>query len=164
MGCFQSPVPGSGSNSVILPALPSQSLASSGGSFFTVMFGQDFAYGGGGLRAAGVVGGEGFEGGDVLRVEIDDERGDKVLFALLGALGGVDEAVGDARHCRDDHDDGALGGGRFDDRGGALDAVGVAYRGTAEFHDLEGEGHFRLGIYFRTREGACGGGKAVPVT
>ena len=43
-GCFQSPVPGSGSNSVILPDLPSQSLASSGASFFTVMLGQDFAY------------------------------------------------------------------------------------------------------------------------
>ena len=105
-------------------------------------FGQDFADGGGGLRAGGVVGGEGFEGGDVLRVKIDDKRGDKVLFALLGALGGVDEAVGDAGHCGDDHDDGALGGGRFDDRGGAVDAVGVAYGGAAEFHDLEGQGHF----------------------
>src|ERR1044072_5873026 len=40
----QSPAPGSGSNSLSLSGLPSHSLASGGGSFLTVMFGQVLAY------------------------------------------------------------------------------------------------------------------------
>ena len=72
---------------------------------------------------------------------------DEILFALFGALGGLDQAVGYTGHGGDDSDYGALGGGVLDDRGGAADAVGVADGGATEFHDLEREGHLRLGIF-----------------
>ncbi len=114
-------------------------------------FGEDFADGGGGFFAGGEVVAEGFEGGDVLSVKFGDERGDEALFALLGFLGGGDEAVGDAGHGGDDGDDRALGGCGFDDSGGASDAVGVADRGAPEFHDLEGGRHC-AGLNFRTGE------------
>jgi hypothetical protein len=86
-----------------------------------------------------------------LGVEIEDELGDEVLFALFGFLGGGDEAVGDAGHGGDDYNDGALGGGGADDGGSAGDARGVADGGAAEFHDLEGAGHCSGLIFAQAR-------------
>jgi hypothetical protein len=42
-----------------------------------------------------------------------------------------------------------------DDCGGAADAVGVANRGAAEFHDLEGGFHFALPARFHFRTGVA---------
>jgi hypothetical protein len=80
---------------------------------------------------------EGFERGEVLTAEIVDERGEGIVFALFGAVGGLDEAIGDAAHCGDDDHDGALREGGFNDCGGAAYAVGIADGGAAEFHDAE---------------------------
>jgi hypothetical protein len=66
---------------------------------------------------------------------LKSSSGEEFLLAGLGAMGRLDQAVGDAAHGGDHDYDGSLGGGGLHDRGGAAYAVGVADRGAAEFHD-----------------------------
>ncbi len=97
---------------------------------------------------------EGFQRGDVLGAEFIGQRRDGILFAVFGAVGGLDQAIGDTAHGGDNHYDRVLGGGGMNDARDAADAVGVADGGAAEFHDLERGFHcFGQAFHFRIARG-----------
>ena len=58
-----------------------------------------------------------------------------VVVTGFGAACGVEQEVGDLRHCGNDGQDGAARSFRGDEIAGGLHALGGADTGAAEFHD-----------------------------
>jgi hypothetical protein len=74
------------------------------------------------------------ERGAVLLAKLGDESGHEIALPGLGTPGGVNQAIGDAAHGRDNDGDRTFRRGGLDDRGGTPNAIGVSHRGTAELH------------------------------
>ena len=78
-----------------------------------------------------------FQRFEVLFAQSFQKFGGALAIAGLAACGGFDQAIGDAAHGRDDHDQRAYARGFGDNFSDARDARSVAHRCAAEFHDLQ---------------------------
>jgi hypothetical protein len=82
------------------------------------------------------------QGFTVLASEVGNNLGGDVSVTGFGVMRGIDQAIGNAAHCRNDDNYGGFGGGRLDDVGGSGDAGRVAHRGASELHDAQRR-HYR---------------------